>query len=112
MLEFIDNYLNQITMYRLTLYVLTFLWLCAFIFSLFGLMPFGFFELLLSTLFLIAVCWYTNKFFAWLFRVPANIDSAYITAFILSLIIMHNTSKGGLAFIFVAGLVAMASKYL
>ncbi len=112
MLKYIDNFLNKITMYRLVLYCLTFLWLVAFIISFFGLLPFNAISLFFSLVIISAVCFATNRIFANIYKAPSNIDSVYITIFILALIITPFASLGDFLFIVVASILAIASKYI
>lgn len=87
----IDNFLNGVTMYRLVLYVLVALLFVATILSFIGLLAFNPFDLLFSVTFLTAACWITNTIFSKVFKVPTNLESVYITALILALIITPNT---------------------
>src|SRR5690349_11470035 len=87
MLKFADSLLNRITMYRLVLYYLIFLLGVALTLSFGGALPYDPFALLFTVGFLIAACWITNTIFARAFGVPANVESAYISALILALII-------------------------
>ena len=112
MLRTIDNQLNKITMYRLVLYYLIALLGAAVIFSASGLMEYDVFALLVSIGFLLAVSWITNRFFAWTFGVPANVESVYISALILALIITPVQSASDFWFLFWAAVLAMASKYI
>ncbi len=112
MFKTIDNLLNRITMYRLVLYYLIFLLSAAFILTGFGVLQYDVFGLLLSIGFLIAVCWIVNWIFARTFRVPTNVESVYITALILALIITPVQSPKDLWFLGWAGVLAMASKYI
>jgi len=116
MIDRIDNSLNRITMYRLVLYYLIFLVVAAVALSFFGLLPFRPLDLLVSVSALVLVCWIANGIFARVFRVPANTESVYITAFILAMIITPRSpsqyfSAGSAIFLW-AGVWAMASKYL
>lgn len=92
MMKHIDNFLNQTTMYRVVLYYLTFLLGIAFVLSFFGVLPFAPISLLISALIITAVCWAVNGIFAFVFKAPANVESLFITAFILTLIITPATS--------------------
>ncbi len=112
MLKYIDNQLNKITMYRLVLYYLIFLLLMAFFLSVANVLSFDPFALLLSIGFLLAVSLITNRIFSRAFGVPANAESAYITALILALIITPLHSLGDLWFLGWAAVLAMASKYI
>ncbi len=113
MLNFIDNLVNGITMYRLVLYYLIGLWIAAAVFSLMGLLPFGFVDLAVGTSIVLLVCAVTNAVFAYVFEVPANVESLYITALILVMIITPQPmQKAGLSFLFWASVWAMASKFI
>ncbi len=111
-MKFIDNLLNRITMYRLVLYYLIALLVAALGLSIFGILQYSPLDILLSSLFLVAVCQLANEIFAWAFKAPINFESAYITALILALIITPSTTLHGMVFLGVAGLIAMASKYM
>jgi ferredoxin-NADP reductase len=108
----IDDFLNGITMYRLALYYLIFLHGAAVLFSLLGLLKYDVIALLFSLAFLLMVCWGTNKLFAWVFRVPANVESVYISALLLALMIDPIRSLDDLWFLGWAAVLAMASKYI
>jgi ferredoxin-NADP reductase/Na+-translocating ferredoxin:NAD+ oxidoreductase RnfD subunit len=115
MLNFIDNFLNRITMYRLVLYFLIVLLAVALIYSFFGILSFHPFSLIYFTTILLIACWVTNKVFAFVFNVPANVESVYITGLILALIISPPLASGYLfilPFLIWAGVLAMASKYI
>jgi ferredoxin-NADP reductase len=112
MIEFSDNILNRITMYRLMLYYLIGLLSVAIVLSAVGILGYDPFALLFTTAFLLAVCSIANWIFAAVFRVPANAESTYISALILALIITPLTSFNDLWFFAWAGILAMASKYI
>ena len=115
MLNFIDGLLNRITMYRLVLYFLIFLLLAAEALCAFGILPYAPLALLFSTFILVATCWIVNTIFARVFKVQTNIESAYITALILALIIdppQATNLFSNFGFLFWAASLAMASKYL
>ena len=112
MLSYIDNQLNKITMYRLVLYYLIFLLGTAVLFSSAGLLPYDVLALLFSIAFFLALCWITNRLFSWTYGVPANIESVYISALILALIITPPQSPNDLWFMGWAAVLAMASKYI
>lgn len=108
----IDNFLNNTTMYRLVLYYLLVVLGWASVLSLFGLLSFNIFALLFSTLVMLAVGWVTNKIFAYIFKVPGNLESIYISILILSLIISPIRDLHALPFIFWAAVWTAASKYI
>ena len=108
----IDKFLNSITMYRLVLYGLSVLALFSFAFSLFGIIHYSFSSLLLSLIFLISICYLTNFLFSKIFKARVNIESTFISAFILFFIISPAQTSNDIKIIFIAGIIAMASKYL
>jgi len=112
MITAIDYVLDRISMYRLVLYVLVAMVVVATILAYFKLLSFSPFALLASTAFLILMCWAMNTVFAYVFKVPTNIESATITALILALIIDPAHSAVTFQFLGWAAILAMASKYI
>ncbi len=112
MMTKIDYVLDRITMYRLVLYVLIGLIGIAAVLAYFKLLPFSPLSLLASTLFLVIMCWAMNTIFAHIFDVPTNIESVYITALILALIIDPAQSLGTFQFLGWVAILAMSSKYV
>ncbi len=111
-MKLIDDFLNRVTMYRLVLYYLIALLCAAAVLSLTGFLAYDFSALLFSVVFLLAVSWATNKLFARVFNVPTNVESVYISALILALIIDPIRSLDDLWFLGWAAIWAMASKYI
>jgi glycine betaine catabolism B len=112
MLKLIDYLVDRITMYRLVLYVLLCLIGTATILAYFKLLNFSPLALVASTSFLLIMCWATNTVFAYIFKVPTNLESASITALILVLILDPAQSLGAFQFLGWAAILAMTSKYL
>lgn len=112
MLKFIDYLLDRLTMYRLVLYVLIALLSVASVLSFIGLIKISYVAIIFSSVFLTLVCYVTNKVFAYVFKVPANVESVYITALILALIISPTTSIFGSVVMFWAGVLAMSAKFI
>ncbi len=114
MLEQIDAILNRITMYRLTLYYLAGLLVAAFAFSIFGILPYDPAALAFSAVVIMGTSLLTNRVFARVFRAAANVESVYITALILILIITPTAAANhaGAGFLVFASVWAMASKYM
>ena len=115
MFSLVDKLLNRITMYRLLLDYLIALLVIAFGLNIVGVLHFGAASLATSTIILVAVCWVINKALAEIFHAPTNVESVYITALILALIISPMTD-GSLSlhvtFLLAASGLAMASKYI
>ena len=101
-------------MYRLVLYYLVALLATAVLLSLFGFLPYDPAAIIFSTAIITGVSWITNRIFARAFQAPENVESLYITAFILALIIAPVASKDfmGIGFLVFASAWAMACKYL
>ena len=85
MIQWVDDGLNRITMYRLVLYYLLGLLAVAECLCLMGVLPYSPLALPASVAFLVAVCWASNTIFAKTYQVPVNVESAYISALILAL---------------------------
>jgi ferredoxin-NADP reductase len=113
-MNLIDNFLNRITMYRLVLYVLVALALIAMAFGALGILPYDPFSLLFSIAVLILISWITNKIFADVFSTQTNVESTYITALILALIITPIAPRDfmGVSFLIWTAVWATASKYI
>lgn len=115
MLKWIDRLLNQVTMYRLVLFVLLALLALAEGFSLFGWLPINPLALLFSVFFLTALCVLVNELGGKIFHAPLNTESAYITALILALIISPSASPWDLGYFSLAiwaSVLAMMLKYV
>ena len=111
-MRFIDQFLNSITMYRLVLYGLTLMALVALVLAAVGALSYSVASLAISLVVVIAICWMANFLISHIFKVPANVESVYITAFILFLILPPATTLVGASTLAVASVLAMASKYL
>lgn len=111
-MKYIDDFLNQITMYRLLFYYLIFLVGAGVVLSFFKILSLDPFALLFSSLFLVFVCYIANKVFAYIFEVPANVESVYITAMILALIISPLRNIHDLPLLGWAAVWAMSTKYI
>ncbi len=112
MLKFIDDRLDGITMYRLIQYFLIGLLGAAVVFAALGILHADPFAILFTTGFLVGACVLVNWVFAKVYGVPTNVESAYITALILALIISPLQSYQDLWFLGWAAVWAMASKYI
>ncbi len=108
----IDALLNKFTMYRVVLYGLLVLSASAIVFSFFGLLSFKPESLIFSFVLILSVCYFSNKLFAILFKVPSNTESFFITSLILFLILIPVDSRQTFMFYAGAGVIAMTSKYL
>src|ERR1700692_2765433 len=109
-MRIIDYLLDRITMYRLVLYILIALIGVAALLAYFQLLHFSPLSLLLSTIFLVVISWAMNTIFAFVLKIPTNLESAFITALILALILDPAQSLAGLPFLGWAAILAMSSK--
>jgi ferredoxin-NADP reductase len=112
MLNKVDAFLNKITMYKVVLYYLFGLWILALLFSFFGWLPYTPLAMVLSLFIILAISFATNSIFAYVFKVPANVESIYITVFILALIITPAQLPAEYIFLGWVAILAMASKYI
>ena len=112
MFKAIDNFLNKITMYRLVLYYVGGLWLVALGLTLFKLLPYSSWELIISAATILVVSLAVNFVFARVFGAPSNIESVYATAFILILIVPPMRSFAYVPYLIWVAVLAMASKYI
>ncbi|MBU6141536.1 RnfABCDGE type electron transport complex subunit D [Patescibacteria group bacterium] len=111
----IEQFLNTTTMYRVVLYYLAFLLIAGFGLSMFGVLAFTPVALVVSTILLLFTCWTINTITAYIFGGPQNVESVFITAFILALIITPPEASHyatALPMLFWAGTIAMASKFI
>ncbi len=110
----IDVLLNQITMYRLMLFYCAALLAADFGLGLAGLTPHDPAQLMFSLAVISACAWVVNRGFAYLFNVPANAESVWISAFIIALI-MPPVSAGdwkGIGGLALASSAGIAAKFL
>ena len=111
-LKYIDWVHDRTTMYRLVLYYLIYLLAAAFLLSEFHYLHHNPYSIVLSALYLTAICWVSNAIFSYAFEAPTNKESSLITALILALIISPANTFAGVLFLTAAGGLAMASKYM
>lgn len=114
MMRQVDQALNYITMYRLTLYYTAALLVVVFVLGFARLVPERPTPLTFSVALILGTCWLTNRSLAKLMRVPANAESWAITALILALIVPPVTAHNllGVGGLILAAFVAIASKFL
>jgi ferredoxin-NADP reductase/Na+-translocating ferredoxin:NAD+ oxidoreductase RnfD subunit len=92
-------------------YLLT-LWVVSIILSLTNILPYNALDILYSGIFLSVVCNLANYLLAKIFHARTNLESAYITALILTLIVGPLSPIENLLILTFIGVVAMASKYV
>ncbi len=112
MLNTIDRFLNNITMYRLVLYGLALLAAYSMALALSGSLSFGVFSYVATLLAVLAGCGISNVILSKCFGAPVNIESWLITGFILYFILFPSYQVADLITAFAVGFFAMASKYL
>ncbi len=108
----IDDFVNKVTMYRLLLWGLRALFAISLLFSITGVLPYGPVRPLVSISILIGVCIGSNYILAKLYGAVSNNESSNITALLLYFIFQPPRNiREGIA-LGLAGLIAIASKYL
>jgi Na+-transporting NADH:ubiquinone oxidoreductase subunit NqrB len=107
-------FLRRISVHRLMLYYLLALLLAAEIFCITRLLPYSPVDLAFSTLLIGAACWAGNWLFARVWGVKSSLESVWITALILILIITPMAPRDGaeIGYAIFASLWAIASKYI
>lgn len=108
----VDDILNKITMYRLVLYVLIAYWIYALALSFFHFLPFTPITFLITSTIILTTCWITNFLLAKIFNVVTNLESVYISTFILIFIITPAITISNYIFLIFACIFAIASKYI
>lgn len=98
-------------MYRLTLYYLIGLVGFGFVLSYTGSLPFNSSDIIINLAISIAVCFFSNLAFAKLFKAATNVESVFITALVLVLIVPVKFPLNAI-FIIAASVFSIASKYL
>lgn len=112
MMNWVDDFLNNITMYRLALYFLVLLAVIGLIYSLTGILAFDPINYFFSFTFILTVSWIANKIFAKVFEAPTNIESFWITGLILGLIINPPNNFHQVIFVGWAAVLAMSLKFI
>lgn len=112
MLKKIDQWLNGVIMYRLVLWGLSAIAVCAIAWGFLGLIAYDGSSLLLSALIAVAVCQFSNLALARICKAQINAESSMITGLILFLIMGPVMSYQDAGLLAVTALVATLSKYL
>lgn len=112
MIRFIDETLNGITQYRLMLYFLVCLLLVATALSVFGILSFNPVAIVFSAVFLTIVCWVANTVFARIFEAQTNLESVYISALILALIMTPARTFQDALLLGLVAVLSQGSKYI
>lgn len=111
-MKLIDGFLNRITMYRLVLYALIALIALSAFFGYLNLIPYSPFSIIISTLLLIIFSVAADYIFSSVFGAPTNVESVYITALILALIVSPARGATDIVFLGWVALWGVASKYI
>jgi Ca2+/H+ antiporter len=89
MMDWLDHFLERITMYRLVLYYLLVVLGTAMLLGALGHLSYSPMAIAASASYLLLICWLTNRIFSYVYEAPANPESSLITALILALIITN-----------------------
>lgn len=108
----LDAIIDRTTTYRLVLYLLLVYLALGALLAQLGKLAFTPGQLLGSAAFLVVICWAANTLFARVSGVPANLESALITALILAVIFDPAKTKVDLSVLGWIAILAMASKYI
>lgn len=108
----IDNFLNNITMYKLLVLALSVMAVISIILGFLGIIQFSGLVLLASLFIILIVSQLSNNLFARLFGAKPSVESAIISGYILFFLIEPNLSWSGILILIVASVLAMLSKYI
>jgi ferredoxin-NADP reductase len=108
----IDQFLNQLSMYRLLSVALSTVWVVALCLSLFGRLEYSPLELIAGAAVLILSAYGFNVLFGWLFKVRTHNESSFITALILFFLFSPSINLPDLAALALVAMIAMATKYV
>jgi len=108
----IDWLNDKLTSYRLMLYFLLALVAWAIIGSFFNEVPYSWHEILVSGVWLVGICWISNKLISRFLDISANKESDLITGLIMTLILTPPKHSVDFAVLAAAALAAIASKYV
>lgn len=111
-MNYIDHYLNKITMYKLTVFGLGTLATISIIFGFTGTLSLDGSRLLVSLGVLMASSFIAQQIFSTLFRVVPNQESTAITALILYFMFLPPSDTYRAAVLALVGFVAVGSKYI
>ena len=103
---------DKFTSYRLVLYFLLVLAGWAVVGSFFNKVPYSWHQILVSGLWIAAICWLANKLISKFLDIPANKESDLITGLILALILTPPSTAKDFAVVTGASIAAIASKYI
>ncbi len=111
-MDLLNNFLDRVTMYKLVLWSLRVLFGVTLVLGFLKIIPFDPISQAVSFSIIWISCVVSNYLLSKIFRAPTNSESVFITALILFFILTPTTNHESLLLHAVAGLIAMASKYI
>jgi ferredoxin-NADP reductase len=99
-------------MYRLVLFSLALLAFVAIILGFFGVIAFGGIALIVSLVVILFSSFIANTLFAKIWKAPANVESVWITGYILFFLLEPLMTVDGVLTLVAASIIAMLSKYI
>jgi ferredoxin-NADP reductase/Na+-translocating ferredoxin:NAD+ oxidoreductase RnfD subunit len=108
----VDQFLNQMSMYRLLSVALMAVWGVVLYLSLIGRLHYSPLELIASAVVLILSTYGFNVLFGWLFNVRTHDESSFITALILFFLFSPSIRLLDLATLALIAMIAMGTKYV
>lgn len=112
MLNFLDRFLDGITMYKVALYGLLIMAIIAIALGFLGVLPYKGYQYSISLGVLLGVCWISNYIFGKLYRVPTNSESSLITGLILFFILSPFENLDQIPTYIFVGALSMGYKYV
>lgn len=108
----LDQRLNQVSMYRLLSIALASMLVASIGLALVNALPYTASAMICSATILIISAYGFNVLFGWLCSVRTHNESSFITALILFFLFSPTTAIGGLSMLALVAMIAMASKYV
>jgi len=99
-------------MYRLVLYLAIFLLTVAAILAYFNFFSYSPLAIIFTALYITSVCYLTNHLFSFVYQVPGNVESFFITALILALIVPPISTPHGLFMVSWVAVLSIALKFI
>lgn len=112
LLHLLDRVNDRLTSYRLVLYSLLAMLAWALVGAGLDKVSYSAGTIVLSAVWIIGICWLSNRLISRFLNIPINRESDLITGLILTLILAPATTGAGLAVSTAAALAAMASKFV
>ncbi len=111
-MKYFDIFLNKFSMYKVVLFSLSAIFLVSLIYSFMGVIFYKPLNIISSLAILTAVCFLANYIISTILKIPYNFESPFITALIMTFVMVPISKISDLYIYVLAGALAMLSKYI